>query len=120
MRIVPSYLIAGLTIGAWILNPSLGAAAERPQERIALLLSGDHCAQQVEAVRQALAQIPGVLAVDGGSVPDHLLVDRAHTPDPPEHLADVANAVLSTRFSCRAEIMRSCISAGAVDPHAPH
>ena len=94
--------------------------AESPHERVALMLSGPGCPSVENTITTALRQQPGVLHVDYDLMPGHVLIDivRQHLTD--ETLAARVNTTIGGG-QCRAEIMKSCITAGPPprDTHAP-
>ncbi|MFI5247481.1 MAG: hypothetical protein ACHQWV_02895, partial [Nitrospirales bacterium] len=51
------------------------ASAGAPKERIALMLTGSNCHESQQTLETALRKTDGVFAVDGNSVPGHLLID---------------------------------------------
>ena len=91
--------------------------AEPAQDRIALMLSGPDCPALRNTMTAALQQQTGVLRADPDLMPDHVLVDivRQHLTE--EALAAIANQA-TARSQCRAEIMKSCITAEPPPPHA--
>jgi hypothetical protein len=81
------------------------------QERITLMLTGPACTTSQETIDQALRQTTGVRHIDLQAVPGHILVDIETGTVTATTLEDRVNDVLATPPSCRAEIMKSCISA---------
>ena len=92
------------------------ASAGSPKERITLMLTGPTCHKNRQAMEAALRQADGVAAVDGGSVPGHLLLDVEKEKTSTRELLAVVHATVDTHLSCRAEIMQSCITASALNP----
>ncbi|HEX7767293.1 MAG TPA: hypothetical protein VF443_11300 [Nitrospira sp.] len=86
------------------------AHAESAQDRVALMLSGPGCPSVREGVTTALQQQAGVLRADPDLMPDHVLVDIVRPQMTEETVAAIANAATGGG-RCRAEIMRSCITA---------
>lgn len=80
-------------------------------ERITLMLSGAACGESHEAIDLALRQTTGVRHADLQAVPGHILVDIEDGAVTPESLAEQLNTILAARPPCRAEVMKSCISA---------
>ncbi|MDP1948747.1 MAG: hypothetical protein Q8L77_14740 [Nitrospirota bacterium] len=89
--------------------PPLSAAA--PKERIALMLSGSQCQEAQQTLEPVLRQTEGVFAVDGTSVPGHLLLDVEEGKVSAQDMRRVAQTTLGTALSCQIEIMQSCITA---------
>ena len=81
------------------------------QERITLMLSGSACTMSHGAIDHALQQTTGVRHIDLQAVPGHALIDIEAGTVTAEALEHQVNDILSTRPACRAEIMKSCISA---------
>ena len=92
------------------------APAGSPKERIAFMLTGPTCHKNRQAMEAALRQVDGVAAVDGGSVPGHLLLDVEKEKTSPRELLAVVHATVGTHLSCRAEIMQSCITSSVLNP----
>jgi hypothetical protein len=104
-RYLPSYiLLAGLLSSA----PCTSFAME---ERVTLMLTGPACTESHAAINRALEQTIGVRHVDLQAVAGHILVDVETGAMTAEALEDQVNGILATHSSCRAEIMKSCISA---------
>ncbi|MCC6140846.1 MAG: hypothetical protein IT389_09570 [Nitrospira sp.] len=95
------------------------ARAEPAQDRIALMLSGSDCSSVLETVTVALQQHNGVLHVDPTMMPDHLLVDMARQEHAEDRLTATANAAIAGS-QCRAEVMKSCITAELSPSHPNH
>ena len=95
---------------AWgvICLPSLAPAAD---ERIALMLAGIACPESHAAMERKLIEVPGVRQIHLHAIPDHVLIDANTAVVDVELLATQVNAILATHPSCRATIMKSCISA---------
>jgi hypothetical protein len=89
-------------------NPSL---AEPLQERVALMLSGKDCPSLQPSIAEALQQAPGVTRVDLSILPDHVMIDRVQSRFTPDDFAAIVNKLTPVGASCRAEIMKSCITA---------
>jgi hypothetical protein len=83
-----------------------GSAAER----VTLALSGEDCHGSLQAMTHALKQMEGVVNVQAGVVPDHLLIDQDTGRRTGEELASLVNALV-VRPGCRAAVMQSCITA---------
>jgi len=79
-------------------------------ERITLVLTGTGC-QASNEIEKAFNGLDGVRAVDGRSIPGHVLVDiergRVTGAELVHHLAALENA----RANCHASVMESCITA---------
>jgi hypothetical protein len=84
--------------------------AQAGTARISILLTGDGCAAQRQALADHLREVPGIVFVDGRSVPDHLLIDVEDGTPTVEQLVRRLNDAL-TSTPCKAEEMKSCISA---------
>ena len=108
---LPSYLLLVGLLG------NMPGNAFAMEERITLMLTGPACTENHAAISQALEQTTGVRHVDLQAVPDHILVDVETGTVTAEALEEQVNSILATHVSCRAEIMKSCISA---DPQPPH
>ena len=80
-------------------------------ERVALALSGQDCHESLQAMTYALEQLEGVVNVQAGVVPDHLLIDQDTGRRTGEELASVVNALAVRHGRCRAALMQSCITA---------
>ena len=93
------------------------ARAEPAQERVALMLSGPGCASSQHTIATILQEHTGVLHVDMDLMPDHVLIDilRQHLTD--DELAALANRAIGGN-QCRADIMKSCITAEPPGRHA--
>jgi hypothetical protein len=98
------------------LSSAPAAGAQVSSERTVLLLTGEGCRSQREAMAAALEQRPGVIHVDFSSIPDHLLVDRVKESTD-EELAESINDLLGAGGLCRAAVMKSCITAGPIAGH---
>jgi hypothetical protein len=86
-----------------------------PFERSALALAGSKCRQSEPAIVHALERLDGVTRVEGGLIPDHILIDHDGRRVTGDQLAGIVNAVPELRGICRAAVMRSCITAGRHD-----
>lgn len=86
-------------------------AAAAPKERIALMLSGSQCQEAQQTLEPVLRQTEGVFAVDGTSVPGHLLLDVEEGKISAQAMLTVAQTTLGTALSCQVDIMQSCITA---------
>ena len=85
--------------------------ADSPKERIALMLTGSDCRGALQTLILALQQTDGVFAIDGDSVPGHLLIDVEAGKTSARDMRTVAQTAISTPLSCQVEIMQSCITA---------
>lgn len=95
-------------------------SAAAPKERIALMLSGSRCREVQQTFETALRQTDGVFAVDGSSVPGHLLIDVEEGKTSAKDILTVAQTTLGTALSCQVELMQSCITASThTGAHAP-
>ncbi len=88
----------------------LVGTVEAGMTRVAIMLSGEGCTAQRQALIDALSTVRGVVSVDGRTIPDHLLVDVAHEEAIAEQLVQTVNSAISSA-SCKAEEMKSCITA---------
>jgi hypothetical protein len=84
--------------------------AEAGVTRVSILLTGEGCAVQRQALADGLNKVPGIIFVDSRSVPDHLLIDVGDGTSTPEQLVHRVNDLLAST-SCKAEEMKSCITA---------
>jgi hypothetical protein len=102
---------------AWgvICLPSLACATD---ERVTLMLAGPACPQSHTALQRKLAEFPGVRQIDLHAVPGHVLIDADPAVVGLDSLAIRVNDILSIQPPCRAEIMKSCISADIRVPSA--
>lgn len=85
------------------------------EERIVFMFTGPACTQNYAAIGHTLKQIMGVRHVDFQAVPGHVLIDIETGTVTAEALEHQVTTGLTAPSSCRAEIMKSCISA---DLHA--
>lgn len=74
------------------------------------MLSGPDCPSSQQQIVSALEQQTGVLRADQDLMPDHVLVDIVRQQVTEETIAAIANAAIGGG-QCRAEIMKSCITA---------
>lgn len=86
-------------------------SADAPKERIALLLTGPRCREARHTLETTLRHTDGVFAVDGTSVPDHLLVDIEEGKTSAQDLLMAIQTAGNNTLSCQVEIMRSCVTA---------
>lgn len=98
-------LFAGLACGALLVG-----TVEAGMTRVAIMLSGEGCTAQRQVLIDALSTVRGVVSVDARTIPDHLLVDVAREEVIAEQLVQTANSAISST-SCKAEEMKSCITA---------
>lgn len=84
--------------------------AESTQERVALMLSGPDCPSIAHTITTTLQQQTGVLRADQDLIPDHVVIDIRRETLTEKELAAIANQAIGGA-QCRAEIMKSCISA---------
>lgn len=89
-------------------SPALAGA---PHERIAIMLTGSGCHEIQQTVEPALRHSNGVVAVDGTSVPGHLLIDVEEGKTSAQDLLTVIHASAHNTLSCQIDVMRSCITA---------
>jgi hypothetical protein len=87
------------------------ASAGPPKERIALMLTGPHCREVQQTLETDLRQTEGVFAVDGNSVPGHLLIDVEEGQTSAHDILTVVQKRISTTLPCQVEVMQSCITA---------
>jgi len=90
------------------------ALAGNPKERITLMLTGSSCREAQQTFETALRKTDGVFAVDGNSVPGHLLIDVQEGKTSPHDIVTVLYRSTHVPLSCQVEVMQSCITA----PHA--
>jgi hypothetical protein len=100
-------LLIGLSLVLFMHN---AVRAESTHERVALMLSGPDCPSSQQQIVSALEQQTGVLRADQDLMPDHVLVDIVRQQVTEETVAAIANAAIAGG-QCRAEIMKSCITA---------
>lgn len=103
--------MTGLMLAMSLAN---AAHAETTHERIALILSGQDCPAQRDAIMARLARIEGITRVDLNILPDHVMIDRVHDRLTAEDLAALLNEVMAAHGQCRADVMKSCITADVV------
>lgn len=87
------------------------ASAAAPNERIALMLTGSACREAQQTIETVLRRTDGVFAVDGASVPEHLLIDIEEGKTSAQDLLTIVRTAIGPDLSCQVEIMRSCITA---------
>ncbi len=87
------------------------ASADAQQERIALMLTGPACREAQQTIETILRRTDGVFAVDGASVPEHLLIDVEAGKISAQDLLTITQKTIAAGLSCQVEIMRSCITA---------
>ena len=96
--------------------------AEGPYDRVALMLTGEECSSVRTQLVSTLSRHAAIQQVDPDLVPNHVLIDYARQHLSEAELVTMANAVLAGA-QCRAEIMKSCITAGppvqGIDPPGP-
>lgn len=100
-------LLIGLSLVLFMHN---AVRAESTHERVALMLSGSDCPSSQQRIVSALEQQTGVLRADQDLMPDHVLVDIVRQQVTEETIVAIANAAIGGG-QCRAEIMKSCITA---------
>ena len=103
-------LLLGLSLSLILSIPDTGRA-ESAHERVALMLTGPDCLSLRQQIVSALERQSGVLRADQDLMPDHVLVDIVRPPLTEEELTAIANQAISGG-QCRADIMKSCITAG--------
>ncbi len=112
-------LLIGLSL---FLSAHETAQAESAHDRIALMLSGPDCPSAQRLMAASLQQQTGVLHVDTDLMPDHVLVDIVRQELTEDTVIAIAKVAIGA-VQCRAEIMKSCITAGPpqhnVDPLQP-
>ena len=91
----------------------LAESVEAGVTRVSIVLIGQECAVQRPALADQLTKVPGIVFVDGRSVPDHLLIDVEEGTATVEQLVDRVNKTLGSQ-PCRAEEMKSCITADLI------
>ena len=109
----PAILLAGLAL---FMSIHESARADSDRSRVALMLSGPDCPALRDKVTAALQQQTGVLHVDADLMPDHVLIDSDRQDLTDEFLAAAANTAIAGN-RCRAEVMKSCITAEPPSPH---
>lgn len=102
-------LLTAICTATLLFHSPTSAAA--PKERVALMLSGSQCQEAQQTLEPVLRQTAGVFAVDGTSVPGHLLLDVEEGKVSAQDMLTVAQTTLGTALSCQIEIMQSCITA---------
>ncbi|MDP3595410.1 MAG: hypothetical protein Q8S75_00255, partial [Nitrospirota bacterium] len=102
-------LLTAICMATLLFHSPISAAA--PKERIALMLTGTDCHGAQQTLVTALQQTDGVFAVDGTSVPGHLLLDVEEGNVSARDMLTVAQTTIGTALSCHIEIMQSCITA---------
>ena len=107
-------LLLGLSLVLFMHN---AVRAESTPERVALMLSGPDCPSAQKMMAATLRQQTGVLHVDTDLMPEHALIDIVRQELTEETVAVAANTAMSGS-QCRAEIMKSCITAD-MGAHSP-
>ena len=87
------------------------ASAAVSKERITLMLTGSNCREAQQTLEIALPQTDGVFAVDGNSVPRHLLIDVEEGKTSAHDILTVVHGSTHVPLSCQVEVMQSCITA---------
>ncbi len=99
-----------------LISLPVSISAEPGSVRTTLMLTGQDCSNSRPTIVKALEQSEGIRQVYPNLMPDHLLVDH----NSQELTEDQILAIVSTAFgegrTCRAELMKSCISANPI-PH---
>ena len=95
---------------AMLLSHSLTSAGT-PKERITLMLTGSNCLEAQQTLEIALRKTDGVFAVDGNSVPRHLLIDVMEGRTSVHNILTVVHTTTPTARTCQVEVMQSCITA---------
>jgi hypothetical protein len=112
---MPNVALAGFLVFTTLCTATLlshsPATAAAPKERIALMLSGSQCQEAQQTLETALRKTNGVFAVDGTSVPGHLLLDVEEGKTSAQDILTIAQTALGTALSCQVEVMQSCITA---------
>ena len=74
------------------------------------MLRGSNCGEVQQTLEAALRQSDRVFAVDGKSIPGHLLID---VEEGKTSAHDILRAIQmkNTPLSCQIEVMQSCITA---------
>ena len=111
LNIAPASFLVFTTLCMATLLSQFPASAAAPKERIALMLTGSQCQEAQQTLETALRQTDGVFAVDGTSVPGHLLLDVEAGKTSAHDILTVVHTTLGTAPSCQIEIMQSCITA---------
>jgi hypothetical protein len=120
LNVAPASFLVLTALCMAMLLSQFPVSAAAPKERIALMLSGSQCQEAQPTIETALRQTEGVFAVDGTSVPGHLLLDVEEGTISAQDILTVAQATLGTTLSCQVEIMQSCITAPKhTGEHAP-
>lgn len=85
------------------------------------MLTGSNCHEAQQTLETALQKTDGVLAVDGNSIPRHLLIDVEEGKTSTHDILTVVHTTIGAPLSCQVEVMQSCISAPKltrIDPPA--
>ena len=80
------------------------------------MLTGATCRAMQPLIETALRHSNGVIAVDGTSVPEHLLLDIEVAKTSAQDLLGVVRTIVGSDGSCQADIMQSCITAPTLPP----
>lgn len=91
--------------------PYSPASAGAPRERIVLMLTGSNCRESQQTLETALRKTDGVFAVDGNSVPGHLLIDVMEGKTSVHDILTVVHTTTAAALSCQVAVMQSCITA---------
>jgi hypothetical protein len=106
-------LAMALTVGLTVFQPA--GASHAAMERVPVALTGPGCDTHENELSKSLLALQGVNAAHFHRVPDHVLVDITVGIIVPEELVHHLNTT-ATSWQCRAEIMRSCITADPAPP----
>jgi hypothetical protein len=109
------YLLKTCLFLGLLLGLLLAESVQAGMTRISIVLIGVGCAGQRPALADQLNRVPGIVSVDGHSVPDHLLIDVEDGTPTAEQLVSRLNDALTSK-PCKAEEMKSCITAEPLPP----
>lgn len=114
------YLIGTILGSALLTSTATAVQAERPYDRVALMLIGSDCAAVLPQIVTDLTRQSGVQRVDPDLVPDHLMIDHVSQQLSESDLVTIANTAIAGGVQCHAEVMKSCITAGPMShPELP-
>jgi hypothetical protein len=62
---------------------------------------------------EALQDMDGIVHIEAGLIPEHLMIDQAAGHRTAEELTTILTRALPAGHGCHVTVMRSCISAGS-------
>ena len=108
---VLAFLLVISSINILVSHPTF---AESTVERVTLMLTGSECGSSLSHIEAALRELPGVRALDGYSIPGHMLIDVDKGRVTADELAHMVTELSMAQSPCQASVMESCITAGII------